>query len=80
MPKTLDPNAIVQSTPVTTTVHKPGDPLETAGDRAANVARRAEPVAAPYCFEASTPDSRSPAANLASRPNIVADGPGTAGE
>lgn len=105
-----DPKTVERSTPVTTTVHKPGDPLVVRSDREAAEHRDAEPRPDEYdsyavpienvasdandtirerietlCEEAvgeNPPvgiDTRSPAANLATRVNIVADGKGTVG-
>lgn len=74
-----DPNTIVVSDPVTTTHHRPGSALETAGDQAANRELRLEvPVETLVPLQPeSAVDTTSPAANLASRVNIVPSGPGS---
>jgi hypothetical protein len=69
------------ATEVTTRHLVPGAAVETVADRVANEALRAEPVAATEVPE--TPliiETATPAANLATRSNIVPDGPGTVGD
>lgn len=74
-----DAEEVVETTQVVVAHHVPGAPLETAADRAAREAVAAEPKGEDYRYEASTPDTTSAEANLASRDNIVSDGPGTVG-
>lgn len=67
-----DPDKVEQTTPVTTTVHKPGDPIVTTDDRRANARRNAEPTPDPYCYESPlVVDTHTPEANRACRDNIV---------
>lgn len=71
-----DPSKVEQTTPVTTTVHKPGDPIVVKDDREANAIRDAEPRPEPYCYEApKVIPSDSPEANAAARDNIVPSHP-----
>lgn len=78
IPVTADPANIVEETVVTTLTRVPGAAVESAADKAANDEVRAEPAAA-TAPEQPDPviDTRDPVANLASRGNIIADGPGT---
>lgn len=74
-----DPNSLAQYTPVTRTFHKPGDALETHADQHANELVRLEaPIETRVPQQpTATVDCTSPAANLASRVNIVPSGPGS---
>ena len=58
---------------------RPGAAFESEEDRIAREALAAEPVldTKPFPHTGEPPDARSPEANLASRSNIVASGPGT---
>jgi hypothetical protein len=63
-----------------TAVHVPGAALETVADKEAREAKAAEAVAdpeVPVPAEYAGIDTRTPEGNLATRSNIVADGPGT---
>lgn len=66
-----DDASVVEESVVVLAHRIPGAPLETAEDRAAREAVAAEPSSPAYCYEASTPDTRTPEANRASRDNIV---------
>lgn len=81
IPVTTTPDDIAEETVVTTVTRLPGAAVESAGDKAANDAVRAEGLADTLPVQPDPIiDTRSPLANLASRDNIVADGAGTAGE
>ena len=70
--------ALVEPSVATTSHLVPGAPVETVADKQANDKVRAvEPVDPKVPVPQSDIDTSSPAANLASRSNIVADGPGT---
>jgi hypothetical protein len=81
IPVTTTPDAIVEQTVAITETRVPGAAVESAGDKAANDALRAEPVADTGLAQPDPRiDTRDPVANLLSRDNVVADGPGTAAD
>lgn len=81
IPVTTDPENIVEQTVVSTVTRHPGAAVESAADKAANDKVRAEPAAATAPAQPDPIiDTRSPTQNLATRGNIVADGPGTVGD
>lgn len=74
----VDPAQVETLDLQTSTWHKPGAPVETTADREARGLlaedRVLETVPAPIV---GPPETHTPAANLASRDNIVPSGPGT---
>jgi hypothetical protein len=78
VPVTSDPENIVEQTVVQTLTRLPGAAVESAADKAANDQVRSETAASTAPAQPNPIiDTRTPAANLASRDNIVPDGPGT---
>lgn len=81
IPVTTTPDDVVEQTVAVTETRVPGAAVESAGDRAANEAFRAEPEANTGLAQPDPIiDTRDPLANLNSRDNVVADGPGTAAD
>lgn len=81
IPVTTTPDDVVEQTVVETVTRVPGAAVESGADKVANDAVRAEPQADTLPVQPDPViDTRSALLNLATRDNIVADGPGTVGE
>lgn len=73
--------ALAEETVVQTSTRQPGDAVVTQADAAALAAVAAEPVVELAIYEAPlTVPTATVAENVAARPNIVPDGPGTCAE